>query len=366
MHNLKKEIFGKNYSFIVDDGMVETVRESVDLYPDSTAVKVDVSITLSKIPEEKLVSRNPSIFTKYNDGFMTHFPSCQILWKFNAKEKSLNVTVFLIQNFSKAKKFYSRLRSMEYATDTESFQQLLHELVLVPSVYFFSDLSIIHAAAISIDGKATLMAGTGGTGKTSALLALRKKQNIGFVTDDIAILSKNGMVYPNLAWPKVYGYNLSSYIGKEEVLNNRSLVDRLHFNLKLKLNPRTVRRKVRPDILYPTVNVHPVPLGKVLYLIRDNSAKIHSKPLPAATAVDMGLHIMKTEYDVFHRHLEWDSYNALAMGVAPSLRVEDVFNNWKNNLNTAFSQATIESLHIPVEEKHEDYLNYINGFLVDG
>jgi len=366
MHNIKKEIFGKCYSFIVDDVMQKMVADSVGLYPDCNANQSDVTITVADIMEGDFISKNPSVFTKYEDGFLTHFPSCKVLWKFKAEHNSLDITVALYNKQSTTKKAYSRLRSMEYPTDTEAFQQILHELVLVPSVYFFPDLSIIHAAAISKNGKAILMAGTGGTGKTSALLALRKQAGIGFITDDIAVVSQDGMVYPNLAWPKVYGYNLSSYIGKSELLEGRSLINRLHFSLKLRLNPKTVRRKMRPDVLYGTVNTQPVPLGKVLYLVRDQSEAIQLKTLHMSTAIKMGLHVMKTEYDIFHRQLEWDSYNALAMDATPTLRTEDVFDNWENNLKKVFSQAVIQTLHIPVDEKHEAYLEYISDVLMNG
>ena len=337
----------------------------MELYPDSKTENVDVTINVSEITDKNFISRNPSVFAKYKDGFLTHFPPCQVLWKYNAVAQTLDVTLLLLKSSSKAKAKYSRIRSMEYASDLEAFEQILHELVLVPSVYFFPDLSIVHAAALSINGKATLIAGTGGTGKTSALLALRKNSNVGFITDDIAVISKDGMVYPNLAWPKIYGYNLSSYIQRNEVLKNRTFFDRLHFNVKLKINPRTVRRKLRPDLLYETVNLKPVLIEKIVYLIRDNSEAINVRKLLPATAVDMGLHVMKTEYGIFHNHLEWDSYNSLAMNEKPLLQLEQVFQNWKSNLGAVFNQAQIQSLHIPSSEKHEDYLAYINKFLVD-
>lgn len=366
MFSIRKEIFGKNYAFTCEDRLAEIVKGSVELYPNTQGNRIDVDITLSEIPKEAPIARNPSIFSKYKNGFLTHFPPCQVLWNHDPAENSLAVTLFLSKSRSKAMAAYSRLRSMEYATEVEEFEQILHELVLVPSVYFFPDLSLVHAAAISVNGKALLLAGTGGTGKTSALLALRKDDRAGFLSDDIAVISQGGNVYPNLAWPKIYGYNLSSYIEKKEVLRNRSMLDKLHFNTKLYLNPKTVRRKIRPDRLYASVNFQSIPLDRVVYLIRDNSEKINIRNLLPESAVRMGIHVMKTEYGIFHNHLEWDAYNSLAIGMAPVLQSDQVFKHWENNLTAVFQQVNLQSLHIPIGEKHEDYLNFINDILLDG
>ena len=42
-----------------------------------------------------------------------------------------------------------RVISMEFASELERFVQILHELILVPSTYFFDDIVPIHAAAIA-------------------------------------------------------------------------------------------------------------------------------------------------------------------------------------------------------------------------
>lgn len=367
MRKLLKSIFGKIYKFTCNDEKFEILRKSLELYPDTVAENADVCVNISTVlPQSKFVSRNPSIFVKMQNGMITKFPQCEILWERNTEGRPLMITVDIPKPSQSLRAGYHKFRTMEYSTEVEIFEQVLHELVLVPSVYFFKDLSLVHAAVLAVNGRAIMLAGTGGTGKTSALLSLRKKENVSFVSDDIAIVSKNGFIYPNLAWPKIYGYNLSSYITKEELLEGRGIVDRLQFNLRLKRNPRFVRRKLQPNVLYTSFEDGPVPIQKVIYLFRHNSEMIELKDLEKDLAIEMGLHVMQTEYSNFHNFLEWDQYNSIVTGVRPLLKVNEVLKNWQSNLSNSFKNADIKLLQIPFNLKHEKYLDYINRVLING
>ena len=73
-----------------------------------------------------------------------------------------------------------------------------------------SDLSLIHASGVVLsNGKAILLGGTGGIGKTSLELELCLNEKASFLTDDIAVIDKEGFLWPNLSFPKIYGYNLA-------------------------------------------------------------------------------------------------------------------------------------------------------------
>ncbi|MBT0812860.1 hypothetical protein KIH41_16355 [Litoribacter ruber] len=359
----KKKIFGKNYTFVAEETFELALSESTALYPENYGEYEDVLIEiLSTDNQELLLSRNPEIFSKYENSIGTKFSQCNVYWKKVGKKLEIRVIMNEgLLNFST----FSRFRSMEFPTSVEIFMQILHELVLIPSVYFFEDLSLVHAAGFSVRDEGILLAGTGGTGKTSALLALRKNDKLSFITDDIAVISSDGLVYPNLAWPKVYGYNLSSYIKKEELLSGRSFLDKVHFGLKLKVNPKKVRRKIRPNILYANVNLEPVKLSKVIYLFRDNVEKLEFRKLDKNKAIEAGLNVIKTEYEVFNKFLEWDNYNSIIKNVHPILRLEEVFKNWNNTLNSAFLDSEVNSLHIPYKIPHEDYLKFIENQLIN-
>lgn len=359
-----KKIFGKNYQFTASNKWSSYLEEAIYLYPDSEEPNgLDVIIHLdSVLNNEKIIARNPSTFAKFDSGITTDFGSCKISW--NKKNNSpLEINVALPLSPDSFRNNLWKFRTMEYSTETERLVQILHELVLVPSVYFFNDLSIVHAAVIAKEGGATLLAGTGGTGKTSALLALRKSDKHSFVSDDIAIVSKDGYVFPNLAWPKVYGYNLSSYITKDELLKGRSKIDRIQFDYRLKRNPKTVRRKLRPDILYKNCEINPIPIKEVIYLFRDDSSQMNLQPLDTIKAIDMGVCVMKTEYGVFHNFIEWDNYNSLGKGLDPIIDLGVVFETWKENLTSSFENVDIKMLSIPYDVPHEEYLDFMNKLL---
>lgn len=366
MQSLSKEIFGKSFRFVFSDEKSEILAESIGLYPDSIVETPDVIVQItSDTKQAELVGRNPAIFTKTVNAIVTEFPQCTVSWESSANAP-LKCSLSTQTYKSNLKAVYSKFRSMEYSTEVEMFEQVLHELVLIPAVYFFSDLSLIHAATLSLNGEAILLAGTGGTGKTSAMLALRKSKGLSFVSDDMAVVSRDGYVYPNLAWPKVYGYNLSDYITREELLHGRRLLDKLQFGFRMRRNPKTVRRKVRPDRLYPSFEKGKIPIGKVIYLFRDNATSIRQAPLVLNDAVQMGLHVMKTEYSGFHNFMEWDAYNSIAKHVHPLLNTEAVFKNWENNLMASFRNVNFKLLHIPVKILHADYLNYMNKLVSGG
>lgn len=360
-----KKIFGKTYRFRFSERNAHLIHGAIGLYPDVTNKIPDVSIKLvDHIESIDCISENPAIFTKCRDAIISKFSSCTVKWIKKTSIPSLEIEVAIPPQQSGGKAFLAKFMSIEFSTEIEAFEQILHELVLVPSVYFFNDLSIVHSAALAINGEAILLAGTGGTGKTSAMLALRKNDQVSFITDDIAIISKDGKVFPNLAWPKVYGYNLSSYITKSELMKGRGGWDRIQFNYRLKRNPKKVRRKVRPDKLYKCFENDGVPIKKIVYLFRDQSERMSVTPLNQELAIEMGIHIMKTEYSSFHNYLSWDAYNSLLTGEAPALNLQEVFKSWRLNLSMALKGKDTCTLHIPRGTQHEVYLDFMNKFIV--
>ena len=96
------------------------------------------------------------------------------------------------------------------------------------------------------------------------MLALRRNEGVGFVSDDIVIMSDTARVNGNMAWPKIYGYNCIGNAMKSEILAGRGWIDRAHFNIKNRLNSANVRRKMSPDRLYHRVEPASVPLWRAL------------------------------------------------------------------------------------------------------
>lgn len=358
-------IFGKKIHFRFDKSFKSILLPSIELYPNIASGEADVEITI--VPEIKrgFLSRNPSEFSKGNRTIKTRHNKGEVSWCYDDLNNKLFVELtYKLQPTDFLGKV-RRFRSMEYATEPEIFQQILHEAILVSSMYFFKDRAIIHSAVLGVDDEAILLAGTGGVGKTSASLSLRKNSRISFIADDIAVLSDHGSVFPNLAWPKVYGYNLSSYITKQELLEGRGLIDKIQFDFKVKRNPKRVRRKMKPDILYNKYHKEEVQIKKVVYLFRDDCKEMYLTPLDKNLSIEMGIHIMKTEYSkLLHNNLEWDRYNSIALNIKPILKLENVFDNWRDSLSKAFINVEVQLLHIPFDLPHEDYLKTVHKYIL--
>jgi hypothetical protein len=363
MKQINKNIFGKKYSFFSNEKFEKILTESIKSYSDFKAESADVDVLVGSINEgEALISRNPSIFFRYENSFSTDFGSVLVNWRVS-DENRLIVCLSFPEHSAWIRQL-SKLYSMEYSTDVEVFEQILHELVLVPSIYFFVDLIPIHSAAFSINGQGILLAGTGGTGKTSAMLALRNEKDVSFLSDDMTILSSDRLIYPNLAWPKIYGYNINNTNIKKDLLAGRGLVDRMHFSLRYKINPTKVRRKIRPEVLYQNVGKSGEKLSSIYLLFRDNTSVMALGKISSFDAVEMCLDVMKTEYAVFHKFLYWERFNSLAIGRQPLLDISKVVKNWRFHLRSIFDQTPVNLIKIPFSIPHEKYLDEIKKIVL--
>lgn len=365
MNETTRLIFGKRYRFLTEAGLERQLIRSIGAYPSCTNETADVEVHIEQQVggAQRLISCNPAIFRKYRDSYVTDFGPAAVHW--DLSQRPVLTVGLSTHSRSSKRQFLSRLRSMEYGTPTEKFEQILHELVLVPSAYFFKDRIPVHASAVSIDGQATLLAGSGGVGKTSAMLALRHEEGVAFVSDDIAVLSSDGNVYPNLAWPKIYGYNLGGTQLKSELFKDRGLLDRFHFNLRARMDPSRVRRKMHPQDLYRRVGRDACKLCSVLYLFRENVSKLTIEQLDPAVASEMTIAIMETEYVLFHRFLQWDRFNALASGSPILLDLREVLERWRQDLMSLFGRIPVRLLRIPIAMSPKDYINEMSNLVLN-
>jgi hypothetical protein len=357
---MKKMIFGKCYQFECAKEFVDLLAESLELYPDAaidSAVDMDIYIE-HKLPNNRALSINPKVHQKFQNGMLTAYGNAEILW---SKPPSCPLQAVLV--FKKSPRLWKRVilkqLSMEYSREVEVFEQILHELVFIPSVYFFDDLAPVHSAAVSICDKSVLLAGTGGVGKSSALLALRQNEHVGFISDDIVILAADGSVFGNMAWPKIYGYNCVGSNLKAEILEGRGLADRLHFEIKNKLNPAHVRRKMKPNQLFNIVKTGATQLSHLYYVVREDVSEISISELSLDTAVRMTANVMNSEYAHFHNHLYWEEYNAQALGKSAMLTMDEVTSNWDAVYTSGLSSVIRYKVSIPLDIDHVYYQHRI-------
>jgi hypothetical protein len=363
--HMKKIIFGKCYSFSSAESLHGLLAESLALYGDAAGRDPEIEVRIGHaISVRKPSSINPKVHRKFSNAMLTSFPFVDVYWEW-ASNGRLQIEVTFKMRRGTRKLLHSLL-SMEYSRDVEAFEQLLHEFVLVPSVYFFKDVVPIHAASVTIDGDACLLAGTGGAGKSGALLALRQNENAGFVSDDIVIMSATPRVYCNMAWPKIYGYNCAGNAMKREILAGRSWIDKAHFNIKNHIDSASVRRKMSPDRLYRHVESSSVPLTRLYYVVREDVADIQVSALELAAAVEMTIAVISAEYSVFHDQLYWEEYNALATAQVAMLTMAEVVTNWRVVLSAGFAAVERFKISIPFDVDHVVYLKTMAEVIANG
>ncbi|WP_146140460.1 hypothetical protein [Zobellella endophytica] len=358
-----KKIFGKNFKFEVNDTWVTELKETLLLYDDSLDNNIDVLIEVTTNESFYFVrSNNPKSYKRSDDGFQADFGHVKVSWS-NIDKKPLKVSLHI-----KDKRplpligFLKKLYSMEYPTTVEWFEQILHELVLVPCVYFLPDLAVVHAASISKNNECVLLTGTGGVGKSSALLSFIGDESISFISDDIVIVDSLGSVYSNFSWPKVYGYNCDGNALKEKILTGRGCLDRIHFYIKNKIDSSKVRRKIRPDKIFSSYLKTSCKLRGVYFLIREDVDSIKLSTLERNSSIKMACNVMNAEYQVFHKFIEWEEYNAAALGVSPLISMENVISKWKKVMNGSFP-ILINKVSIPIDIENVEYQEKIKKII---
>ncbi len=361
---MRKNIFGKCFQFSYEKEFEQLVAESIEMYADSESSVVDVQVHIaSDMPKIQPSSINPKPHQKFKEGMLTSYANADIYWSWVGPQQLKAVLVMNKKQFGFFKREIIKFLSMEYSREVEIFEQVLHELVFVPAVYFFDDRAPVHAAAVSMGDKAFLLAGTGGVGKSSALLALRHESQIRFISDDVAVISADGKVFPNMAWPKIYGYNCAGSELKEEILAGRGWLDRLHFDIKNKKNPANVRRKMQPNRLFSQVQTDSIDISSLFYVVREDVPDICITELTLNAAVQMTAAVMSAEYAMFHNHLYWEDYNAQATNQSAMLTMREVERNWQAVFKSGFSAIARYKVSIPFAIDHVAYQQRIKDIV---
>lgn len=156
-------------------------------------------------------------------------------------ELSLQVYFCIIPHKNRLFRTLQRLASNQFTIREEYIGQVFHENVLLPAYTKLKEVLLIHGAAFAVEGKTVLVGGQGGVGKTSIELKMCYHQKGAFIADDMAVIH-NGMIAPNLSFPKIYSYNLKGEIQiRNKIFESFSIWQRIHwhlFPLIFKKNPR--------------------------------------------------------------------------------------------------------------------------------
>jgi hypothetical protein len=202
-----------------------------------------------------------------------------------------------------------RFAHIGFETMSTSFGQTLHETVLIPAIlrYFSNELCPFHGSALFSEktGKAVIFSGLGGVGKTSLEMGIMQRGGYRFLCDDLCLVSRNGTVYANFNWPKIYAYNLSLFPQmKTQISRHDSILGKIQWMYKSALK-KPVRRRISPEKLYSKPVCREAPLGKIFFLHQDNT-RLPGIDKPDRKWPEIFLSIICDElYHVFFRFLQW-------------------------------------------------------------
>jgi hypothetical protein len=358
----KIDIFGEVVEIHCDISAIsEVIAEEFSIYPTSDKLPTVVLKILDEIEVPYPIIKSPSSHYTFDNGFAFN----SIIGKASFRKGEI-IEIFLEPlKLSNWKKHIKKFKSIDFTTFEERIGQNIHELLLVPMVYFDSSKALIHASAVmSADEEVILIGGTGGVGKTALEIQQCLFKGYKFIADDISVVNDSGEVYPNLSFPKIYGYNLSGNSKlKTKLFAKRGMLDMLFWNLRKRFKGiDKVRRRVNPTTIYQAVRTEKK-ISKYYFLTRKSVDEIQIQKVDTHKAADMTINIIMSEYFVFNKQLYWHNYNSSVLGKTPLLDLTEVIKNWRKNLISSFETIDCFVVAVPLNIKHNDFLDSLSDII---
>lgn len=310
--------------------------------------------------EEEIVSDflNPSIHAEIKDGFSILNNASG---KISFQRKSgcpLIITFTPTKDFTNNSLSYRFFNNGEFSSIKDRLSSVFFELILCPSTLFFDDIAMIHSASFVYGARSISIGGTGGIGKTSLEIDLCYKEDAQFINDDIAFIDKNGFIYPNYARPKIYGYNLTGNKAlKDDIFKDRGIWDKLAWFYKIKRNSiAKVRRRIDPKV-FNAKKTDKIKLDYYFLLSRHNDEVLEKQELNTKQAVEQTSNIIRTEYDLFFKHIIWHNYNCELLGKKPIIDINKIEEQNRRVLFSGLGSVFIQSILIPSTISHKSYIS---------
>ncbi len=350
------QIFGRNVKLIcLDEDLSTYINEELSLYKSENSDDSDLTISILEELPEVSGSRNPKSHFEDNQSILVKNKQADILFRF--KNNTLEEILFSLNKpagFLKGR--VQKFLHMGNRNRIERVGQILHELVLTSFGFFFSDTIPVHSSGLSIRDKVVLFGGTGGVGKTSLELELCLKEGAEFIADDIAMISKEGKVYPNYSYPKIYGYNVE---GDEELKKRLfpkfNFLESFHWWFHYKMGPNKVRRRLSPDRLFNHISKEPKRLTNYYILSAYHGHEIETEVLDPEISANITTDIIETEFSFLLSHLSFHRLNAKVNNMPPLFLKEIILERWKAQLETIFKNVECTLVKIPIGMEHAKF-----------
>jgi len=101
-------------------------------------------------------------------------------------------------------------------------------------------------------------------------------------------------------------------------------------------------------------------------VVREDVPDIRVSALNLAHAVDMTIAVVSAEYSIFHDHLYWEEYNALATARTAMLTMDEVTANWRRVLSGSLASVGCFKISIPLKVDHAVYQDRVTGIITSG
>lgn len=232
------------------------------------------------------------------------------------------------------------------------FWYILHIILLRKGKAF------IHAGVFSKNSLGTIIAGTGGCGKTSTLFNILENKEFKYIAEDFGIVDIGGNAYFN---PKPVSIYASDMEFGQKILQDYyyklNLSEKLVWNLKksiFKLNPmiKGIPHKVMDDRVIGSAK-----LQNVLYFIRNNDVQISHYQVSTGELVERVLFSSMREFKVLQELLWLMRANAPSTYNIPSF--SEIEEQTKNIYINTFSETQNYIVIIPHKTKPADLTNYL-------
>lgn len=342
------------------------LQEELAAYPAAAATAApDLVVRYAPVEYAGLRFANPSVHCEMEDGFVIKGRMATVRFRLE-ENRLIGVDFYPASARSPLMRGLRRMADMQYTSREERSGVIFHEWVAGPAAYWAPDLALVHASSFSDARGVTLIGGTGGTGKTSLALELCRGRGFRFVADDISFVGGDGRVWPNLAWPKIYAYNVE---GDPELagclLGGRAAADRLHWALHRRRGAAFVRRRMAPGVLYDDFDREGGPVYRYVILIREDRSDLHISDISPARAAEISVRVMEAEYAGFHNHLHWHAVNRAAEDRPPTVTVSEALHRWREMLARVLDRASCQIARIPRSMEHGTFRSRMAGLLAE-
>ncbi|MEZ5175689.1 MAG: hypothetical protein R2823_05740 [Acidimicrobiia bacterium] len=206
--------------------------------------------------------------------------------------------------------------------------------------------AMLHAAALCKGDRTAVLAGTGGVGKSTSLLAaMSRRQDLRYLGDDLIVIDENGRAFRHPKKVQVYDYNLDRLPEtKTRLLDRLGPARRGLWTVRASwLGPKQVRMRVSAEDLFGAAQVaDESQIDTVFWVVPGAVERVTSRPMDPGEAAQHAAAALVDEF--------WDFARLLNLGSVLTDRAMSLDAFYSDTLGvyrSAFSRGECYQLSVP-------------------